>query len=83
MVLLGIPSTMVEGHLKGLNGYNHSRAFLAGNFEEAILITGFNKKVVQRNCLNCHSQLVSETCNSNSGQAVSCIHCHANIGHEK
>lgn len=74
---------MGKWFVKGLNGYNHSRAFLAGNFSQTIFITEFNKKVVEQNCLNCHSQLVSDICNSGSRQAVSCIHCHANIGHEK
>lgn len=69
--------------VKGLNGFNHSRRFLTGNFEEVIRITEFNRQVVERNCISCHQMLLSEVHKSGAGQELSCIMCHPNKGHEK
>jgi cytochrome c nitrite reductase small subunit len=74
--------------VKGLNGWNHSRAFTTGNFEEPIHVTQFNTKVVERNCVRCHSMLVSDVHKSDKrpvrkSSMVFCIRCHPNTGHEK
>lgn len=69
--------------VKGLNGFNHSRHFLTGNFEEAIVITDFNAKVVEQNCISCHKTLVSDLHYYGAGRGLSCIMCHPNEGHEK
>jgi cytochrome c nitrite reductase small subunit len=69
--------------IKALNGWNHSRAFTTGNFNEPIRISGFNAKVVEQNCATCHSTLTSDIHKSDSKEGFTCIRCHPNTGHEK
>ena len=48
---------------KGLNGWNHSKAFTLQNFPEPIRITPRNLDALQRNCVYCHDVVVSEILN--------------------
>lgn len=68
---------------KGENGYHHSTAFTFGNFHEPIMITEKNAKILQDNCVRCHSDFVHEL---NAGatsakDAIRCVHCHRTVGH--
>lgn len=67
---------------KAENGWNHSAAFTLQNFAEPIRIKPRNLDIVQRNCLECHTALVHELLPATvTGEAVSCIHCHRDVGH--
>lgn len=69
--------------IKGINGWNHSLAFTTGNYPDPIRIRGFNADVVQANCVECHSTLVSQIHSSAPKEERSCIACHGNVGHGK
>ncbi|MBI3999682.1 MAG: cytochrome c nitrite reductase small subunit [Candidatus Omnitrophica bacterium] len=68
---------------KGLNGWNHSKAFTFQNFPEPIRITLRNLDALQNNCLHCHNVLVSEILEHEkvSGKSQRCTECHRGVGH--
>jgi cytochrome c nitrite reductase small subunit len=78
-----LPHPMIPKYIsKAENGWNHSLAFTLQNFPEPIRIKPRNLAIVQRNCVACHSDLVHELLPATvSGEAVSCIHCHREVGH--
>jgi cytochrome c nitrite reductase small subunit len=69
------------------NGFNHSWAFTFQNFHEPIQIKPRNARILQDNCIRCHQALVDqmlpiETHGHDAAKdAVSCIQCHAGVGH--
>jgi cytochrome c nitrite reductase small subunit len=67
---------------KADNGYRHSRAFTFMDFHEPIQITARNATILQANCLHCHREFVHTILTSGlHGEGVSCVHCHADVGH--
>lgn len=67
---------------KGLNGYSHGRAFTAQDFAEPIVIKGGNARILQRNCVSCHADLVHMPVTAAGGDdEVQCTHCHQTVGH--
>ncbi|NUL83378.1 MAG: cytochrome c nitrite reductase small subunit [Armatimonadetes bacterium] len=62
--------------VKAGNGFRHSAYFTLGNFKEPIRITPGNQKVVQDNCIRCHSDLVDSIHPTNDGQ-LDCLSCHS------
>jgi cytochrome c nitrite reductase small subunit len=68
---------------KADNGYHHSMGFTLNDFHEPIMIKPRNLRIVQENCLNCHQDMVHALVAgaTTDAQAVSCIHCHASVGH--
>lgn len=68
---------------KAENGWNHSKAFTLQNFHEPIMINKRNSNILQKNCIECHKTKVHElvTGATTDKGAVSCVHCHANVGH--
>jgi cytochrome c nitrite reductase small subunit len=68
---------------KADNGYHHSVGFTFQNFHEPIMIKERNERILQRNCVECHEDMVHELFRRNiqDPDAVSCIHCHASVGH--
>lgn len=69
--------------VKGINGWNHSVAFTTGNFPNTIRIRGFNAEVVEENCVGCHQTMVSNLHRGTIDDALSCVACHGNVGHER
>jgi len=71
------------GHwaIKGLNGFNHGRAFTTGNFHEPIRIRPINKKVLLANCLRCHEPVIARMRMNARGEEADCSRCHRNTGH--
>jgi cytochrome c nitrite reductase small subunit len=67
--------------VKGINGFNHSTAFTLGNFHQPITIKGFNARVVEGSCTDCHQTLVSMINGPHSSEPVNCINCHSDVGH--
>ncbi len=79
-----LPHTFIAKYIaKAENGYHHSKAFTTQNFQEPIMIKEKNSGILQRNCVDCHDDMVHELFrrNVNDPDAVSCIHCHASVGH--
>jgi cytochrome c nitrite reductase small subunit len=68
---------------KAENGWNHSKAFTLQNFHEPIMINEKNSRILQHNCVACHEDMVHEMFRRDitDPSAVSCIHCHASVGH--
>ena len=76
-------SLLAKYAVKGINGFNHSRAFTLGNFQEPIRITEMNRDVTQHACIACHLDAVSEILHPNSKSPTDCLTCHAGVGHGK
>lgn len=66
---------------KAMNGYHHSKAFTMQDFHEPIMIKPGNSRILEHNCIRCHSELVSSMGAGLGSDAVTCVHCHQNAGH--
>ena len=68
---------------KAENGWHHSKGFTLQDFHEPIMIKAKNARILQRNCLGCHGDLVHELVSGVNGDPgeVQCVHCHAGVGH--
>jgi cytochrome c nitrite reductase small subunit len=67
---------------KALNGWHHSKAFTAQDFEEPITIKPANSRILQQSCLSCHGELVHQAVSvPGRSDEVSCVHCHQSVGH--
>lgn len=77
-----VPHDLVGKYMaKVEHGYRHSKAFTFQDFHEPIRITPADLRIVENNCIRCHSSMVEEI-TAHAGQgAVSCVHCHKGIGH--
>ncbi len=79
-----LPAEGIEKYwAKAVNGFNHSKAFTLQDFHEPIMITPQNAKILQQNCLRCHSELVHGQVSgiAGDGDQISCVHCHKHVGH--
>ncbi len=79
-----LPHAFIPKYIaKAENGYHHSLAFTTQNFQEPIMIKTKNSRILQHNCVLCHEEMVFEMFRReiNKPDAVSCIHCHATVGH--
>jgi cytochrome c nitrite reductase small subunit len=67
---------------KASNGFWHSFAFTSGRFHEPIRIKRKNQEVTEGACRSCHGEIVQsiEASEASMGR-VSCISCHATVGH--
>ncbi|MFO0581695.1 MAG: cytochrome c nitrite reductase small subunit [Anaeromyxobacter sp.] len=75
------PHTLVAKYVvKAINGYHHSMAFTLGNYPDVIRARPMSSAVVEANCRHCHADLVENVAH---GGGVSCIRCHASVGHLK
>jgi len=73
------PAGLVSKYVvKALNGYHHSMAFTIGGYPENIRARPESREVVEENCRRCHADLVEDIAHSGG---VSCIRCHASVGH--
>ncbi len=67
---------------KAENGWFHSVGFTLQNYPEPIRIKPRNLRIVQENCVACHTGMVHEMLPETvEGESVSCIHCHRDVGH--
>jgi len=67
---------------KADNGMFHSLAFTTGNYPEPIQIKARNARVTQNACVRCHETTVHQMMPADpGGEAPSCVHCHARVGH--
>lgn len=72
------PGGLAKYWVKAVNGYNHSRAFTTGDFQEPFRITARNRAVTEAQCRRCHAELVAAMAPADQ---VSCIRCHESVGH--
>jgi len=84
-----VPHDPVDKWLvKAENGFRHSWAFTFQDFHEPIQAREASRRVVERNCRDCHEELTSAMtlldapaeADLHSG-ALSCLHCHGAVGH--
>lgn len=72
--------------MKAVHGFRHSKGFTLQDFHEPIMIKADSLKVVEANCLRCHSDITSQI-NAHGFAAkpgdnsLSCVHCHSGVGH--
>ncbi|MCU0293303.1 MAG: cytochrome c nitrite reductase small subunit [Thermoanaerobaculaceae bacterium] len=68
--------------VKASNGFWHSFAFTSGVFPDPLRIKPRNRVVTEDACRRCHQPVV-ETIDRHGGGAegVSCVRCHAQVGH--
>ena len=79
-----LPHSFIPKYIaKADNGYRHSKAFTLQDFHEPIQITPRNARILQNNCVTCHGELVHPLVagSSTADNAISCVHCHADVGH--
>ena len=79
-----LPHSFVPKYIaKADNGYRHSKAFTLEDFHEPIQMTKRNRQILQANCLACHGELVHPLVAgaTSADNAISCVHCHADVGH--
>jgi cytochrome c nitrite reductase small subunit len=73
-------------YCKSRNGFFHSLAFTTGRFPDQIIITDFNRRVVENACRDCHEAIVGQIDHGAEGvdqrDRTSCLHCHATVGHD-
>lgn len=79
-----LPRDFAARYLSKLeNGWNHSRAFTLLDFAEPIAITRKNRRILQDNCVRCHSELVHGILRMSTDRenTTQCVHCHSDVGH--
>lgn len=88
-----LPEAFVPKYLaKAENGWRHGKLFTTRGFDEPIRLHPTGERILQDNCVRCHSGLVSMTHGSaierraadphgGLGGDLPCVHCHATAGH--
>lgn len=66
---------------KASNGWHHSVAFTTGKFHEPIQITDRNLAVTEAACRDCHGDIVHAIDPGHDPREISCVRCHADVGH--
>ncbi len=82
------PAGMIDKYYcKARNGFFHSLAFTTGEFPDNIQSTDYNHGVTERACRTCHAEIAHGIGTPGPGSApaedLSCIHCHATVGHDR
>jgi cytochrome c nitrite reductase small subunit len=66
--------------VKASNGFRHSFYFTSGRYPDNLHITPMNERVTESACRSCHGEIVGAI-ESHGGREISCIRCHAEVGH--
>lgn len=72
---------------KAKSGISHAYSFTMKDLPLHFTATNDSKKIVQNNCIGCHSKVVTSVVNPttkvvhNYDNALSCVSCHKNAGH--
>ena len=75
------PGLVPKYFTKAEHGFFHSLAFTTDHFHEPIQIKERSRRVTENACRNCHQDIVHDIDTKPSDTAMSCIRCHANVGH--
>ncbi len=79
-----LPHQFVPKYLaKAENGWRHGEKFTTQDFREPIVVQARGRAILQANCVQCHAALVADLAPGLHGgpESISCVHCHANVGH--
>jgi cytochrome c nitrite reductase small subunit len=79
-----LPHATIPKYLvKAENGFWHSKGFTLQDFPEPIRLRPVSLKILEKNCVLCHGDLVGDILghDSTGAQTPSCVHCHASVGH--
>src|SRR6187401_3290070 len=78
------PGLVPKYFTKAEHGFFHSLAFTTDNFHEPIEIKERSRRVTEGACRKCHQDVVHDIEGSKTAhEAMSCIRCHAGVGHMK
>jgi cytochrome c nitrite reductase small subunit len=77
------PSVVGKYVTKARNGFWHSFYFTVGGFPEPIRITPHNAAITERACRKCHTEMVEALESRPDAPQLSCVRCHASVGHPK
>ena len=67
--------------VKARSGFNHVFAFTTGHIPEAIRAKESTRRIVQANCLRCHSETVSQVADGKMDAGRYCFECHRDVAH--
>ena len=71
-------------YTKADHGFFHSLAFTTDKFHEPIHMKERSRRVTEGACRKCHQDIVHDIeATKTSGETMSCIRCHASVGHAK
>jgi cytochrome c nitrite reductase small subunit len=72
---------------KATSGFRHSTAFTTGQFPDRLIITDSGLRVTEQACRDCHEQVTAAIrlgpsgAKGEHGDGISCVRCHADVGH--
>ncbi len=75
------PGFFTKYAAKATNGYDHSLAFITGNFSDPIRIKVSNRTVAEANCRRCHEAVVDQMDTQSGTEPIACLRCHNAVGH--
>jgi cytochrome c nitrite reductase small subunit len=76
------PHGPIEKYLtKASNGLFHSVAFTSGRFHDPLMIKSRSRAVTEQACRRCHRPMVDAMVSGHVKDDVSCVRCHAEVGH--
>lgn len=68
--------------IKAWDGFWHSYYFTTDTYPDNIEITSLSRRVTEGQCRACHAPIVAQLTGPHAeGGEVSCIRCHAQVGH--
>ena len=80
-----LPNGFISKYIsKAENGYHHSREFTFQNFKEPIQIKPKNQRILEANCIDCHTDMTEVMLSYGQAygvQPTACTHCHMSVGH--
>ncbi len=68
---------------KASNGFWHSLAFTTGDFPDPIRIKARNRRITEASCRACHREATLAMDGPHQGGSLSCLSCHASVGHPR
>ena len=78
------PGLVPKYFTKAEHGFFHSLAFTTGDFHDPIQIKERSRRVTENSCRKCHADIVRDIDTTPAhGGSMSCIRCHASVGHPK
>jgi len=76
------PGLIPKYFTKADHGFFHSLAFTTGKFHDPIQIKDRSRRVTEGACRRCHRDIVHDIeIVKTAGNEISCLRCHANVGH--
>src|SRR5215471_15349050 len=78
------PGLIPKYFTKADHGFFHSLAFTTGDFHEPIQMKERSRRVTENACRKCHKDIVHDMeAITTPGETLSCIRCHAGVGHSE